>query len=88
MIIISLNFNLIITMYDFVIVLLPMVTTVNETIPVLTVLFTFNATDADGDPLTFTLTCSDSSNAESYFYVEQIRAWRVRVGSESDRISH
>ena len=50
MIIISLNFNLIITMYDFVIVLLPMVTTVNETIPVLTVLFTFNATDADGDP--------------------------------------
>ena len=42
-------------MYDFVIVLLPMVTTVNETIPVLTVLFTFNATDADGDPLTFPL---------------------------------
>ena len=75
-------------MYDFVTVLLPMVTTVNETISVLTVLFTFNATDADGDPLTFTLTCSDSSNAESYFYVEQIRAWRVRVGSESDRISH
>ena len=84
MIIISLNFNLIITMYDFVIVLLPMVTTVNETIPVLTVLFTFNATDADGDPLTFTLTRSDSSNAESYFYVEQSVEGEGRIRVRQD----
>lgn len=57
-----------------------MTTTVNETIPVLTELFSFNATDGDGDLLTFTLTRSDSSNAERFFYVEQIgNEGRIRV---------
>ena len=50
----------------------PLVTTINETTPPLTVLFRFNATDADGDDLTFTLTRADSSNAESYFFVAQL----------------
>lgn len=60
-----------------------MVTRINETTPPFTILFRFNATDRDGDDVTFTLARRDSSNAENYFYVSQIGSEGV-IGVRQD----